>query len=115
MKLKVVVSSKPGITCGFEPGPTVSFEATYLSGTIAHYFWSSPTVTIKAGQNVTLSNLSDQILTFKSTPDADVAAGVELDQNEHQVVLFPDSGTYTITCLQFPNQPVKVVVGENGG
>lgn len=97
MKLKVVVSSKQGTTCGFEPGPTVSFEASYPSETISDYFWSSPKVTIKEGQNLTLSNLSDQDLTFKSAPDASLAANVELDTNEHQVILFPDNGVYIIT------------------
>jgi hypothetical protein len=115
MKLTIVVSSKPGATCGFEPGPTISFEASYPSGSIGHYFWSSPTVTITEGQTVTLSNLPDQDLTFKSAPDASVAADVELDTNEHQLILFPDSGLYTITCLQFPQQPIKIKVLENGG
>jgi hypothetical protein len=54
-------------------------------------------------------------LTFKSAPDANVAADVKLDTNEHQFILFLDSGTYTITCLQFPNQPIKVKVLANGG
>lgn len=112
MKLKVVVASRQGQTCGFAPGATVSFEATYPTKTVSHYFWSSPIVTIKKGQTIMLSNLSDQNLTFKSAPDANLADHVEVDTNEQQLLLFPTSGAYTITCTQFPNLPVKVNVQE---
>jgi plastocyanin len=114
MKLTAVVSSKSGATCAFEPGPTISFEASYLAGAIGHYFWSAPLVAIKEGQTITLSNLTDQNLTFKSTPDASVAADMELDTNKHQVVLFPDGGVYTMICLRVPHLPVKVHVEANG-
>jgi plastocyanin/uncharacterized cupredoxin-like copper-binding protein len=113
MTLKVQVSSSQGVTCGFGAGPTVNIEASYPSPGVSNYFLAPQTLTIHEGQSLTLSNLSDQSVTFTSAPDASIAAGVELDPNEHQVILFPNSGTYTITCVQFLTQRLQVKVLEN--
>jgi hypothetical protein len=67
-------------------------------------------VTIKEGQSVVLSNVSDATaLTFLSKPDADLG-NPKLDTNEHQFLRFGQDGTYTISCVQLPNITFTVVV-----
>ncbi|QBD79486.1 hypothetical protein EPA93_27305 [Ktedonosporobacter rubrisoli] len=106
--LAVQVASTPGATCGFTPVATVSFDANYTDPK-NQYFFTPKTVTIKEGQSLTLSNLADYNLTFTSKPDADLG-DVQLDRNEHQLLLFKKSGTYTISCKEFPTQQITVIV-----
>lgn len=106
------VASTPGVTCGFTPVSTISFDANYTNPT-NQYFFVPTSVTIKEGQSITLSNLADSNLTFVSTPDANLG-GITLDRNEHQLLLFSDNGTYTISCKQFPNEKFTVVVQDSG-
>lgn len=111
--LVVQVASTAGVTCGFTPVATVSFDANYTN-LINQYFFIPTSVTIKEGQSITLSNLADYDLTFNSTPDANLG-NITLDRNEHQDLLFADNGTYTIACKQFPNEQFTVVVQDSGG
>lgn len=111
--LTVHVSSTPGVTCGYTPVATISFDASY-SNTAASYFFAPSTVTIKEGQSIILSNLTDQNkMTYTSKPDADLG-NIVLDANENQLLLFSDDGTYTITCAQFPQKSFKIVVLDSG-
>ena len=112
----VRVSSTKGITCGYTPVATVSFDANYTNPQQNLYFFLPTTVTITEGQSITLSNLSDQDLNFTSKPDADLG-NVKIDKNENQLLLFSNDGTYVIACTQFPNEHVTIVVknDDNAG
>ncbi|WP_069806184.1 hypothetical protein [Thermogemmatispora onikobensis] len=112
-QLTVQVSMTPGVTCGFEPVATVSFDADYTRPN-STYFFVPTSVRLKEGQSITLSNLSDYDLTFFAQPDPGIGH-VELRRNEHQLIFFKEAGTYTIACQQFPNQHFTVIVQENGG
>ena len=108
----VQVAATPGVTCGFVPVATVSFDANYTNPE-NQYFFIPTAVTIKEGQSIALSNLADSNLTFVSTPDANLG-NITLDRNEHQLLLFNDNGTYTISCKEFPNEKFTEVVQDNG-
>jgi plastocyanin len=112
-KLMVQVAATAGLTCGYTPVATVSFDANYTNASASQYFFIPTTVTITEGQSITLSNLSDQDLTFTSQPDAGLG-NVKIDKNEHQTLFFANNGTYVITCTQFPNEHVTIVVKDNG-
>ncbi|GHO98588.1 hypothetical protein KSF_086360 [Reticulibacter mediterranei] len=112
-KLAVQVESTAGVTCGFTPVATVSFDANYKDPK-NQYFFTPKSVTIKEGQSITLSNLADYDLTFTAKPDADLG-NIQLDRNEHQLLQFHDNGTYTISCKEFPTQQFTVVVQNGGG
>ncbi|MBX5455504.1 MAG: hypothetical protein IRZ31_01280 [Thermogemmatispora sp.] len=112
-QLTVQVSMTPGVTCGFEPVATVSFDADYTRASDT-YFFVPTAVTLKEGQSIILSNLSDYDLTFFAQPDPGMG-NVELRRNEHQLIFFKEAGTYTIACKQFPSQHFTVTVQENGG
>ncbi|HXX78879.1 MAG TPA: hypothetical protein VEI53_10325 [Ktedonobacteraceae bacterium] len=109
--LMVHVASTAGVTCGFIPAATVSFDVRYSgSDEEGQYFITPTSVTIKTDQSIILSNISDaSALTFTSQPDANLG-NPKLDTNEHQFLLFEDSGTYTISCVQFPKVQFTVVV-----
>jgi uncharacterized cupredoxin-like copper-binding protein len=111
-RLTVQVAATTGVTCGYTPIATVSFDASYTSPT-RPYFFTPTSLTLKAGQSITLSNLSDNNLTFISTPDANLG-NITLDRNEHQLLLFANPGTYTISCVQFPKEHFTVTVQKNG-
>jgi len=106
------VASTPGVTCGYVPVGTISFDADYTNPQ-NQYFFIPTTITIKEGQSITLSNLADSDLTFTSQPDAGLG-NITLDRNEHQALLFGNNGTYTISCKQFPNEKFTVVVQDSG-
>jgi uncharacterized cupredoxin-like copper-binding protein len=105
------VAATPGVTCGFTPVATISFDANYTNPQ-NQYFFVPTAVTIKEGQSITLSNLADANLTFTSKPDADLG-DITLDRNEHQLLLFSDDGTYVISCKQFPKEKFTVVVQDS--
>ncbi len=111
--LTAQVAATAGMTCGFVPAATVSFDANYTNLS-NQYFFIPTQVSIKAGQSITLSNLADANLTFVSHPDANLG-NITLDRNEHQPLLFGKSGTYTISCVQYPNEDFTVVVQKSGG
>ncbi len=113
-QLTVTVSKTAGTTCGMTPVAVVSFDANYTNPSNNRYFFTPTQVTIKEGQSITLSNLSDQDLTFVSNPDADLGS-VKIDKNEHQDLLFTDNGTYTISCVQFPDEKFTITVQDTGG
>lgn len=105
--LAVQVADTPGITCGFNPVATINFDA--IAGS-SQYFVRPTTVTLKENQSIILSNVSDATgLTFVSKPDADLG-NPKLDVNEHQFFSFGEEGTYTISCVQFPEAKFTVVV-----
>jgi plastocyanin len=112
-QITVAVASTPSVTCGFEPVATVSFDANYTNPS-NQYFFVPTSVTVKAGQSITLSNLADYDLTFSSQPDAGVG-DILLHRNEHQQIFFKQGGTYTISCKQFPNQHFTVTVQGSAG
>jgi hypothetical protein len=66
-------------------------------------------VRIKKGQSIRLNNAIDQNLTFISTPDAGLGE-VSIFKNWDQDLKFTAEGTYTISCVQFPNQKFTVTV-----
>jgi plastocyanin len=112
IKATVTVSSTAGVTCGASSVATVSFDANFTN--IEHPYFITPTkLTIQADESITLSNLSDRSLTFTSTPDAQLG-DIQLDRNEHQLLNFRDSGTYVISCKEFPTQSFTVVVQGSG-
>jgi len=113
-KATVIVSTTAGTTCGMTPVATVSFDANYADASKDRYFFTPTQVTIKVGQSITLSNLSDQDLTFKSNPDANLG-DITITKNEHQELRFKDNGTYTISCVQFSNEKFVVTVQGAGG
>jgi len=112
-KLAVQVANTAGVTCGFTPVATVSFDANYKDPK-NQYFFTPKSVTIKEGQSITLSNLADYDLTFTSKPDADLG-NIQLDRNEHQLLQFHENGTYTLACKEFPTQQFTVIVQDGGG
>lgn len=112
LSIKVTVSSTKGYTCGTQSVATVSFDANYTNPEKSQYFFTPATVTIKEGQSITLSNLSDYDLTFSSAPDADLG-DIAIDKNEHQLLFFADDGTYVITCKQFAQEHVTIVVQDS--
>jgi len=99
-----VATSAPNSTSA----ETVSFDANFQN-LQNQYFFVPKSVTIKKGQSITLSNLSDIDLSFVSHPDASLGT-IKLSKNQHQDLLFKDSGTYTISCEQFQNQQFTVIV-----
>ncbi len=112
-KLTVQVADTAGTTCGSTPTQVVSFDANYANTKTDQYFFTLKTATIKEGQSITLSNLSDYDLTFISTPDAGLG-NIKIDKNEHQDLTFKDNGTYTISCPQFPNEKFTITVQDAG-
>jgi plastocyanin len=113
-KATVTVSKTAGTTCGMTPVATVSFDANYANPSNNRYFFTPTQVTIKVGQSITLSNLSDEDLTFKSNPDANLG-DIKITKNEHQELRFTDNGTYTISCVQFPDKKFTITVQDTGG
>jgi len=108
-KATVSVSTAAGTTCGMTPVATVSFDANYADPSKDSYFFTPTEVTINIGESITLSNLSDQDLTFTSKPDAHLSS-IKISKNEHEQLRFTDKGTYTISCTQFPNEKFVVTV-----
>lgn len=111
--LTVHVASTADVTCEFVPAATVSLDVRYPGASEQGQYFVTPTsVTIKKGQSVILSNLSDaSALTFTSQPGANLG-NLKLDANEHQFLLFEDGGTYTISCVQFPDVKFVVVLSR---
>ncbi len=89
--------------------PTVSFDASYTNPANNQYFFTPTQVTIKSDQIIRFSNLTDQDLTLISTPDAGMG-NVEVAQNQYKDLIPPSSGTFIISCVQFPNQKFTLVV-----
>ncbi len=89
--------------------PTVSFDASYTNPANNRYFFIPAQMTIKKDQNIWLSNLTDLNLTFTSIPDADMGIVVVL-KNQYRDLKFTTSGTYTISCAQFPDKKFTIVV-----
>lgn len=113
-KATVTVSKTAGTTCGMTPVATVSFDANYANPSKDRYFFTPTQATIKVGQSIVLSNLSDEDLTFKSNPDANLG-DIKITKNEHQDLRFTDNGTYTISCVQFPDEKFTITVQDTGG
>lgn len=111
LSLKVTVADTKGYTCGTQSVATVSFDANYSNPQADQYFFTPASVKIQEGQSITLSNLSDADLTFSSKPDAQLGH-IVIDKNEHQLLFFADSGTYVISCDQYPHETFTIVVEE---
>lgn len=110
--MTVTTTTPDGVTCGYTPVATLSFDANYTNPAANQYFFTPASVTLTEGQSITLSNLSDQDLTFTIKPDADLG-DIKLDKNEHQLLLFSDDGTYSLSCVQYPGEHVTIVVNDN--
>ncbi len=109
VKATIAVSKTAGTTCGMAPVATVSFDASYTNPANNRYFFIPAQMTIKKDQNIWLSNLTDLNLTFTSIPDADMGIVVVL-KNQYRDLKFTTSGTYTISCAQFPDKKFTIVV-----
>ncbi|MGH3866692.1 MAG: cupredoxin domain-containing protein [Pseudonocardiaceae bacterium] len=104
--LTVVVSSKPGSTCGETPVATNDFGAVHA--------FTPTTATITQGQSIIIANLSGQTLRVTSNPDLGAGMGSQLyHPGERQTILFTDDGTYVFTAQEYPNTHLTVVV-KNG-
>gem|GEM_PF-2228133 len=90
-------------------GPTVSFDASYTTTANNRYIFTPMQVTIKKGQSIRLSNLADLDLTFISTPNTGWG-NVQVLRNQYEDLTFTTDGTYTISCVQFPDKKFTVVV-----
>jgi uncharacterized cupredoxin-like copper-binding protein len=91
------------------PGPVVSFDVSYTNPVNDRSFFIPTQVTIKTGQSIRLSNLADQDLTCISTPDTGLG-NLEVAKNQYVDFNPPNSGTFVISCVQFPNKKFTVVV-----
>ncbi|HEX3640855.1 MAG TPA: hypothetical protein VHV10_06160 [Ktedonobacteraceae bacterium] len=109
VKATVTVSKTAGTTCGMARVGTVSFDANYGNYSNKRYFFTPIQMTVKVGQAIIISNLSDQDITIISTPDAGLG-NIQIAKNQHQELRFIDEGTYTLSCVQFPNQKFVVTV-----
>jgi plastocyanin len=107
-KATISVSSTVGATCEMTPVAAVSFDANYTDPKNP-YILTPTQVRIKKGQSIRLNNAIDQNLTFISTPDAGLGE-VSIFKNWDQDLKFTAEGTYTISCVQFPNQKFTVTV-----
>lgn len=107
--LTVNVASTPGTTCGTTSVQTVNFASNSTNSNVKKYAFTTKTVTIKAGQGITLSNQSDRNLTLTSTPAAGLGTK-KVDPNEQQLLVFSKSGTYKISSIQLPSESFTVVV-----
>jgi plastocyanin len=112
-KATVIVSKTAGTTCGVAHVGTVSFGANYTDPK-KHYFFTPTQMTVKVGQAITLSNLTDQELTITSKPDAGLG-NIQIGKNQQQELRFTDEGTYTISCMQFPNEKFTITVRATDG
>jgi plastocyanin len=106
-KATVSVSTTAGTTCGMTPTATVMLNADYTKKD--HYSFMPTQVTIKKGQSVRLSNLVDQALTFVSTPDPGLGT-IAIYRGWEGDLQFTTEGTYTISCVEFPNLKFTVTV-----
>ncbi len=125
MHQAIVVKAAPGTSAspyphdGISPyayslestSPTVSFDVSYTNPANDRYFFVPTQVTIKNGQSIRLSNLVDLDLTFLSIPDAGLGH-VQVARNQYEDLKFTTSGTYAISCVQFPKKLLTVVVQE---
>jgi plastocyanin len=111
-KATVIVSERAGLTCGMSPVATVSFDANFVDPSSSRYFFTPTLVTIQVDQSITFSNLSDQNLSFVTKPDAGLG-NIQIEKNEHEELYFPDKGTYTISCVEFPREEFTVIVRDD--
>lgn len=107
-KATISVSLTTGSTCDIASVTTVSFSTSYVNPKNG-YFFTPAQITIKKGQSINLSNLIDGDFTFISTPDAGLG-NIKIDHYEDRDLLFTTEGTYTISCVQFPNKKFTVTV-----
>jgi plastocyanin len=112
VKATVIVSDLTGLTCGMSPVAIVSFDANFVNPNSSHYFFTPTQVTIQVGQSITLSNLSDQDLSFVTKPDAGLG-NIQIEKNEHEELRFSNKQTYTISCTQFPSEKFTVIVQDD--
>jgi uncharacterized cupredoxin-like copper-binding protein len=110
----VTVSADAGVTCGAAPVASIAFNADFTRAAADRYFFIPTAATIVTGQSVAFSNLTDQDLTFTALP-ALAQGNIQIDKNEAQSVTFGDNGTFTLSCLQFPNQKVVITVNDPPG
>jgi uncharacterized cupredoxin-like copper-binding protein/plastocyanin len=106
-KATISVSKAAGETCGGMP-TLVRYDANY-SDPKNRYFFTPTQVTIKKGQRIRLTNLLDQPITFKVTPDIGLGE-INIALSWSQDIEFMTEGTYTISSVQFPNGQVTVNV-----
>ena len=107
-KATISVSQTAGSTCGLSPVTTVYANTSYTPPKNGLFFTPSQ-VTIKKGQSIKLSNLIDQGFTFVSTPDAGLGT-INIARYKDKNLLFTNAGTYTISCVQFPDKKFTVTV-----
>ncbi len=108
-KATIAVSKTAGTTCGMTLGAMVSFDANFANPANNRYFFIPTQVTIKQDQSLRLSNLADLSLSFASVPDIDLGR-VVVWKNQYRDLKFTNTGTYTISCVQFPNKKFTVTV-----
>jgi plastocyanin len=107
-KAAILVSQTAGSTCGITPVTTVYFSTSYTPSKNGHFFTPAQ-VTIKKGQSMKLSNLVDQDFTFVSTPDVGLGT-IQIGHYDDKNLLFTATGTYTISCEQFPDKKFTVTI-----
>lgn len=107
VKATVSVSTTAGTTCGMTPTKTVMLNADYTKKD--HYSFMPTQVSIKKGQSIRLSNLVDQVLMFVSAPDAGLDK-FGINRGWEGDLQFTTEGTYTISCVEFPNLKFTVTV-----
>lgn len=110
--MQVTVSSTAGTTCGISaPSSTITFTEKHAQGQPIVYALAPATVSLNAGQSLTLLNKTDQALNFSCKPSADLVEGnLRVDINEQQVVQFAKAGQYTCTSTEAPKSTVVVDV-----
>jgi len=110
--MQVTVTAGAGTTCGISaPNTTVTFTGKHSQGQTAAYTLTPKTVSMSAGQSITLLNKTDQALNFSCKPSADIAEGnLRVDTNEQQVVQFAKAGQYTCTSTESPREMLSVTV-----
>ncbi len=110
--MQVTVSAVAGTTCGISaPSNTVTFTEKHTPGQADSYTLAPNTVSLNAGQSLTLLNKTTQALNFSCKPSADLMEGnLRVDTNEQQVVQFAKAGQYTCTSTASPRSTVVVDV-----
>ncbi len=73
------------------------------------YAFSSPSITIKAGDSVSFTNQTDEMHTLKCTPDAGIGQ-VKVDENETMTVTFSKPGTYMLSSKEHPDARMMITV-----
>ena len=103
--LTVHVSQTRRYTCGEQPVAEIHFGAQHA--------FAPQVVDVNKGESIQIDNDTNQNLTIDSAPDLGVGMGHQIyHPDEHQTLLFNDSGTYAFRVEQVPGPMLTVNVAD---